>query len=149
MGLSYKAIILCRRVMPCSGGRNRIHRLEYSEYPCYRNTTGMLSRARHGPEVPICGPLGTVPLVHYALQEYRSYNSYLFLKPHTIIIRGFSDPPNFRQLRSTSPTLRSAPPTVLFFEYASCHWGTHVRRETTELVQMLASNLLDGYDEHI
>ena len=37
----------------------------------------------------------------------------------------------------------------LSLKYASCHWGTRARRETTERVQMLASNLLDGYGEHI
>ena len=149
VGLAYKATIICRRVMPCSGGRNRIHLLQYSEYPHYANTTGMLARACHGRELTIYSQLGTVSLVHYTLQESLTCNSNLFLKPHAMISEVCLNHLKLPQVRSISPTLRLTPPTVPFVEYSSCHWATHVRRETTEHVQMPVSNLLDAYDGNI
>ena len=91
----------------------------------------------------------TVRLVHYTLQEYLSHNSKLFLKPHSKIAEACLTYLNFRQIREISPTLRSVPPTTPLVEYASCHWGTHAKRETTEIVKALALKLLDGYDKHI
>jgi len=91
----------------------------------------------------------TVRLVHYTLQEYLSYCPNFFLKPHSMIAEVCLTYLNFRQVRGFSPALRSVPPTAPFVEYASCHWGTHARRETTENVKALALKLLDGYDKHI
>ena len=91
----------------------------------------------------------TVRLVHYTLQEYLSHNSNLFVKPHSMIAEVCLTYLNFRQVRAISPTIRSVPLTIPFVEYASCHWGTHAKRETTESVKALALELLDGYDKHI
>ena len=91
----------------------------------------------------------TVRLVHYTLQEYLSHNSDLFLNPHSIIAEVCLTYLNFRHIKDFSPTLDSVPPTALFCEYASCYWGTHARRETTESVKTLALKLLDGYENHI
>ena len=91
----------------------------------------------------------TFRLVHYTLQEYLSHNSNLFHKPNAVMAEVCLTYLNFHQVRGISPTLRSVPPTVPFVEYASCHWGTHASRETTESVRRLASKLLDGYDRHI
>ena len=91
----------------------------------------------------------TFRLIHYTLQEYLSHNPNLFIKPHSIIAEVCLTYLNFRQVRAISPTLRSAPPTIPFVEYASCHWGTHAKREMTEGVKVLALKLLDGYDKHI
>ena len=91
----------------------------------------------------------TVRLVHYTLQEYLSHNSNLFLKPHSLIAEVCLTYLNFRHVWNLSPALRSVPPTAPFVEYASCYWGAHARRETTESVKTLALKLLDRYDEHI
>jgi len=91
----------------------------------------------------------TVRLIHYTLQEYLSHNSDLFFKPHSVIAEVCLTYLNFRHVRGFSPTLCSIPPTIPFAEYASCYWGTHARRETTESVKRLALKLLDGYDQHI
>jgi len=91
----------------------------------------------------------TVHLVHYTLQEYLSNNPDLFLNPHSMIAEVCLTYLNFREVRGISPTLHSVPQTVPFVGYASCHWGTHAKRETTEKVKALALKLLDGYDEHI
>ena len=91
----------------------------------------------------------TVRLVHYTLQEYLSHNSHLFLRPHSTIAEVCLTYLNFRNVRNFSPTLASIPPTIPFVGYASCHWGTHARWETTERVKRLALELLDGYDKHI
>jgi len=90
-----------------------------------------------------------VSLFHYTLQEYLSRNPNLFLKPHSMIAEVCLTYLNFRQVRGLSPDLRSVPPIAPFVEYASCYWGTHTRRETTEGVKTLALKLLDGYDKHI
>jgi len=91
----------------------------------------------------------TIRLVHYTLQEYLFYNSHLFIKPHSAIAEVCLTYLNFPHIRSFSPALRSIPPTAPFVEYASCHWGAHARRETTESVKTLALKVLDGYDRHI
>ena len=91
----------------------------------------------------------TVRLVHYTLQEYLSYNSNLFLNPHSLIAEVCLTYLNFRYIRDLSPTLSYAPPTAPFVEYASCFWGTHARRETTASVKILALELLGGYERHI
>jgi len=91
----------------------------------------------------------TVRLIHYTLHEYLSHNSDLFFKPHSVIAEVCLTYLNFRHIRDFSPTLCSIPPTIPFAEYASCYWGTHARRETTESVKRLALKLLHGYDKHI
>jgi len=91
----------------------------------------------------------TLRLVHYTLQEYLSHNPNLFIKPHAMISEVCLTYLNSRHERGISPTLPSVSPTIPFAEYASCHWGTHVKRETTESVKALALKLLDGYDTHI
>jgi len=91
----------------------------------------------------------TVRLIHYTLQEYLASNPNLFLKPHAVIAEVCLTYLNFTQVRVISPTLRFVPPTLGFVEYASCHWGTHASLGTTEIVKVLALQLLDGYDQHI
>jgi len=91
----------------------------------------------------------TVRLVHYTLQEYLSHNSNLFLQPHSLIAEICLTYLNFRQVIGFSPALDSVPQTVPFVEYASCHWGSHARRGSTQNVKTLALNLFDGYDKHI
>ena len=94
-------------------------------------------------------PSSTVRLVHYTLQEHLSNNTNLFPNPHSMIAEICLTYLNFPHVREFSPTLRTVPQTVPFVEYASCHWGTHARSETTESVKTLALRLLDGYDKHI
>ena len=91
----------------------------------------------------------TVRLVHFTLQEYLSNNTNMLPNPHSMIAEVCLKYLNFSHVRGFSPALPSAPPTAPFVEYASCHWGTHARRETTESVKTLALKLLDGYDKHI
>ena len=91
----------------------------------------------------------TVRLVHYTLQEYLSHTPGFFLKPHSRIAKVCLTYLNFRQVKAFSSTLSSAPPTAPFTEYASCYWGPHARRETTECVKTLALKLLAKYDKHI
>jgi len=91
----------------------------------------------------------TIQLVHYTLHEYLSHNPNLFLKPHSTIAEACLTYLNFPHVRGFSPGLSSPPPTAPLVEYASCHWGTHAKRETTESVKTLALKLLDGYDKHI
>ena len=91
----------------------------------------------------------TVRLVHYTLQEHLSHNPKLFIKPHSTMAEVCLTYLNFRHIRGISPTLRSVPPTVPFVKYASCYWGAHAKRETTEGVKRLALKVLNGYDKHI
>jgi len=100
-------------------------------------------------EKPSPTSASTVRLVHYTLQEYLACNSILFLKPHSRIAGVCLTYLNFRHVKAFSPALASVPPTAPFAEYASCYWGTHARRETTESVKTLALKLLCRYDKHI
>ena len=88
-------------------------------------------------------------LVHYTLQEYLSHNPNLFIQPHSTIAEVCLTYLNFRQVRGFSSTINSVPPTIPFVEYASCYWGAHAKRETTESVKTLALRVLDEYDKHI
>jgi len=90
-----------------------------------------------------------VQLVHYTLQEHLFNSPNLYLKPHSMIAAVCLTYLNFLHVRDFSPALPSVPATAPFVEYASCYWGTHARRETTESVKTLALKLLDGYDNHI
>ena len=91
----------------------------------------------------------TVRLVHHTLQEHLSNNPNLFLKPHSVIAEVCLTYLNFRRIKDFSPALRSIPSTASLVEYASCHWGSHATRETTESAKALALKLLDGYEKHI
>ena len=91
----------------------------------------------------------TVRLVHHTLQEYLSHNPNLFLSPHSVIAGVCLTYLNFRHIRRLSPTLRFAPLTAPFLIYASCYWGAHARRETTESVKTLALKLLYAFDKHV
>jgi len=91
----------------------------------------------------------TVRLVHYTLQEYLSNTPTLFHNPHSTIAEVCLTYLNFQCVRDLSPTLSSAPPTTPFLDYASCYWGAHARRETTESMIPLALALLDGFDRHL
>jgi len=91
----------------------------------------------------------TVRLVHYTLQEYLSNNPHLFLKPHSTIAEVCLAYLNFGHVRGFSPSLRSVPSTAPFVEYASCYWGEHAKRETSDDVKTLSLKLFDGYDKHI
>ena len=94
-------------------------------------------------------PSSTVRLVHYTLQEYLSDNPTLFHNPHSTIAEVCLTYLNFQCIRDLSPTLIAAPPTTPFLDYASCYWGAHARRETTESIIPLALRLLDGFDKHL
>jgi len=122
----------------------RVYRLGHLEYSSHRDTAGLLSRVYHNREI-----LVYLRLIHYTLQEYLSHSSDLFLKPHSMISEVRLTCLNLQHVRDFSPTRGSTPSTILFVEYASCYWGTHARRETTESVKRLALELLDGYDKHI
>ena len=92
----------------------------------------------------------TIRLVHYTLQEYLSHNPGLFLNPHSLIAEVCLTYLNFRHIRDFSPALHySVRSAVPFVKYASCYWGTHAKRETTERVKTLALELFDGYEKHI
>jgi len=91
----------------------------------------------------------TVRPVHYTLQEYLSNNPSLPPKPHSSIAEVCLTYLNFQHVCCFSPALPSVPPAIPFVKYASCYWGAHARRETTENVKTLALKLLDRYHEHI
>jgi len=91
----------------------------------------------------------TVRLVHFTLQEYLSSNPTLFRSPHSAIAEVCLTYLNFGFVRDLSPTLRWAPSTTPFLEYASVHWGRHTRRGVTENIKILALRLLDRFEEHI
>jgi len=91
----------------------------------------------------------TVRLAHYTLQEYLSYHSGLFVKPHSMISEVCLTYLNFRHVKDFSSTLCSIPSTIPFVKYASCYWGTHARQGTSERAKRLALELLNKYDEHI
>jgi len=91
----------------------------------------------------------TVRLVHFTLQEHLSRDPTLFQSPHSAIAEVCLTYLNFGCIRDLSLTLRSAPATTPFLEYASVHWGGHSRQGMTEIIKILALGLLDRFDEHI
>jgi len=91
----------------------------------------------------------TVRLVHRTLQEYLRNNTHLFHSPHAVIAQTCLTYLNFQCIRALphNPSQRRVETSLL--EYASCYWGIHARRETTESVNELAVRLLDRFDEHV
>ena len=90
-----------------------------------------------------------VRLVHFTLQEHLLSNPTLFDSLHTTIAEVCLTYLNFVCVRDLSPTLKSAPPTMPFLEYASVHWGNHTIMGMTENVKILALRLHHRLDEHI
>ena len=91
----------------------------------------------------------TVRLVHFTLQEHLASDPTLFQNPHSTIAEVCLTYLNFGSVRDLSLTLRDAPPTMPFLEYASVYWGNHTRMGMTENVKLLALRLLDRFDQHI
>jgi len=90
-----------------------------------------------------------VRLVHFTLHEYLLSDPSLFSSPHATIAEVCLTYLNFESVMELSPTLHSAPSTLLLLEYASCYWGKHTRMGMTENVKTLALRLLARFDEHI
>jgi len=91
----------------------------------------------------------TVRLVHSTLREHLLNDPTPFHSPHSAISEVCLTYLNFGCVRDLSPTLPSAPATMLLLEYASHYWGEHARKAMTENVKTLALKLLSKYDEHI
>ena len=91
----------------------------------------------------------TVRLVHYTLQEYLSNNTDLFPSSHSMIAEVCLTYLNSQFVRDLPLTFDWEEPWTPLLEYASCHWGTHARKETTENVNTLALKLLDGFEKHV
>ncbi|RPA94878.1 hypothetical protein L873DRAFT_1813690 [Choiromyces venosus 120613-1] len=91
----------------------------------------------------------TVRLVHFTLQEYLLAHPLLFHSTHIMIAEVCLTYLNFQEVRNLSPTLESAPSSTPFLQYASCYWGAHARKETSERMILLATRLLADYDSHI
>jgi len=91
----------------------------------------------------------TVRLVHFTLQEYILLNHTLFQSPDSLIGEACLTYLNFECIWDLSPSLSSPPSTTPFLDYASCHWGAHVRREISESARPLVLRLLDRFDAHI
>ncbi|RPA99418.1 hypothetical protein L873DRAFT_1635309, partial [Choiromyces venosus 120613-1] len=91
----------------------------------------------------------TVRLVHFTLQEYILANPTLFHSPHSMIAEVCLTYLNYPCIGDLPPTLFSPPPTTPFLEYASCHWGAHARRGTTQRVKELALRLFEQFDTHV
>ena len=91
----------------------------------------------------------TVRLIHHTLQEYLSSNTDIFHSPHSMIAEVCLTYLNFQCIRDLSHALRWPAPATPFLEYASCYWGTHARRESTESVTTLALRLLGEFDKHV
>jgi len=91
----------------------------------------------------------TVRLVHFTLQEYLSSDPTLFHSPHSEIAEVCLIYLNFGFVRDLSPIVHRIPPATPLVEYASVHWGRHMRKGVTENTKILALRLLDRFDEHI
>ena len=90
-----------------------------------------------------------VRLVHFTLQEHILANPKPFPSPHLMIAEVCLAYLNFGSIRDLSPARTSPPPTAPFLEYASCYWGAHAQRETSETTISLAIKLLNRFDAHI
>jgi len=91
----------------------------------------------------------TVRLVHRTLQEYLRDNTDLFSNPHAAIAEVCLTYLNFQCIRALPHSPYRPRLETSLLEYASCYWGIHARRETTESVNELAVRLLDGFDKHV
>ena len=91
----------------------------------------------------------TVRLVHFTLHEYLASHPGLFSSPHSMIAGECLTCLNFQSVCEPSTPPYTISSTAPFLNYASCYWGFHARKETTENVKHLALQLLDAYGDHI
>ena len=91
----------------------------------------------------------TIRLIHFTLKEYLSHHADLFDKPHSVIAETCLTYLNFQAIKELSAHPEhdfQGPP---FLEYASLHWGTHMRMEFSDRSRHLARDLLDQCGHHI
>jgi len=91
----------------------------------------------------------TVRLVHFTLQEYLVAHPNLFTTPHLMIAEICLTYLNFRSVCELSTALGTIPSTMPFLYYASCHWGSHAKKEMGKNVESLALQLLPRDANHI
>jgi len=99
--------------------------------------------------VTIDEPASTVRLVHFTLQEYLAAHPDLFTTPHSMMAEICLTYLNFQSVCGLPTTLHTIPSTMPFLYYASCSWGFHARKEITESVKRLASQVLERDANHI
>ena len=91
----------------------------------------------------------TIRLIHFTLEEYLSHHADLFDKPHSVIAETCLTYLNFQAIKVLSADpfhdFRGPP----FLKYASLHWGTRMRMESSDHSRYLARDLLDQCGHHI
>jgi len=91
----------------------------------------------------------TVRLIHFTLHEYLREHSILFSSPHGTIAEVCLTYLNHQPAKDPQHSSPDILVKVPLLEYASYHWGTHARVETTATGKSLAVKLLNEYDMHI
>ena len=90
-----------------------------------------------------------VRLIHLTLHEYLGGRPDLFGSAYSKMADVCLTYLSFQSIKDLSPTLQEPPETAPFLRYASCYWGVHARKESTERTKTLALQLLYQYDHHV
>ena len=90
-----------------------------------------------------------VRLIHVTLQEYLGGRPDLFGNTHSKMADVCLTYLNFQSIKDLPLDLLESPETMPFLGYASCYWGVHVGKESTEHTKSLALQLLDRFDHHV
>jgi len=93
----------------------------------------------------------TIRLIHSTLQEYLHARdtTVVFENPHVAIARVCLKYLCFPTVTGLSTTLARAPGDLPFLQYASCHWGSHMKKQFASSLQPLALELLTQYPNHV
>ena len=90
-----------------------------------------------------------VRLIHLTLHEYLGGRPDLLSSAHTKMADICLTDLNLQSIKNLPPTLQKPPETAPFLHYASCYWGVHAGKESTERTKTLALQLLYQYDHHV
>ena len=90
-----------------------------------------------------------VRLIHLTLHEYLGERPDLFSSAHSKMADVCLTYLNFQSIKDLLPTLQKLPETAPFLHYASCYWGVHAGKESTERTKTLALQLLHQYDYYV
>jgi len=91
----------------------------------------------------------TVRLIHYTVQEYLCNYPGLFIKPDSVLSETCLTYLNSQQFKKLASHCLADRESMAFLKYSARYWGTHTRKDLSEIAKTLALKLLNEYEDHI
>ena len=91
----------------------------------------------------------TVRFIHFTVQEYLCSYPGLFSKSHSMLAETCLTYLNSQHVKNLTRHPHLPPQSMLFLNYSSRYWGTHLNKDLSDHSIVLALELLNRYEEHI